>query len=149
MPEYTSKQVAAWAFVIAGLVGAVGLALLATFAPAGRPEAIVGVVMLGVALLVANFAVLRVRVSDADVSWSFARFIGRRVPLADIRGAEVRHSPWYWGWGIRWTPRGWLWRSHGLDVVWLQLTNGKEIGIGSSDPKRLAHAIRERLEAAD
>lgn len=145
--NYESKQVATWGIALAALLGLGGLVQGALFALAGRQEALVGLGLVLVALLVANFAVLTVRVTDTEVRWSFGTgLIGRRVPLERVRGAAVRRSPWYWGWGIRWTPRGWLWRSSGLDAVWLELAGGKQIGVGSPDPAGLAHAIQGGLK---
>jgi len=146
--DYESKQVAGWGLVLAGLFVGLGLALAVGFGVAGRAEAWAGVVPLVTAALVANFAVLRVTVTADEVRWSFGNgWVAKRVALADVRGAEVAHSAWYWGWGIRWTPRGWLWRSSGLDAVWLERRSGKPVGIGSPDPESLARAVRERLPA--
>lgn len=147
MPAYESKQVAVWGLWLAGAFAFAGIALGVWALAAGRPtEAAFCALLLLVALLVSNFAVLTVRVGHDDVSWSFAAgLVGRRIPLADVRAVEVRRSPWYWGWGIRWTPRGWLWRSSGLDAVWIERASGKRVGVGSPQPEELARAIGERL----
>lgn len=68
----------------------------------------------------------------------------RTLPLKDVREVTVARTPWYWGWGIRWTPRGWLWRMNGLGTVWLRLASGREAGVGAADPERLASEIRKR-----
>ena len=99
-----------------------------------------------VAFIVANFGVLTVRVDDREVRWAFGLgWISKTVPLYRIRRAEAARSPWYWGWGIRWTPRGWLWRSNGLDAVWFELESGKQLGVGSVEPESLARAVADRL----
>ena len=87
------------------------------------------------------------RVERRDQAFGIGLF-SRRIPLARVRDVEVRRSAWYWGWGIRWTPRGWLWRSSGLDAVWVHLDSGRQAGMGSPDPEGLAAAIRARLERA-
>ncbi|MEO0478305.1 MAG: hypothetical protein AAF196_02370 [Planctomycetota bacterium] len=144
MSDYESKQVAGWGFALAFGIVFVGSALALLYAEPGLREGVIaGLFLIG--LLISNFAILTVRVTDTEVRWRFAKVFGRRVRLKDVNGAEVRRSPWFYGWGLRWTPQGWLWRSTGLDGVWLQLANGKQVGMGSSDPEALARAVRERL----
>ena len=138
MTHYRSKQVAWWGFALAALMAAGGIVLAAR-------ELAVGLGLVAVALLVANFGLLTVRVDEREVRWSFGALPGRRIPLERIADVQTERSPWYWGWGIRWTPRGWLWRSAGLDAVWLTLTDGKRVGVGSEDPRDLERAIRARL----
>jgi hypothetical protein len=146
MATYESKQTAGWAFAGAGLLAAAGVVIAAVAGAAGEPEALMGVGLLAVALLMANFAVLTVRVNDSEVAWRFGRGpIGWRVPLRRIRGVEVGRTHWYWGWGIRWTRRGWLWRATGLDTVWLELDSDRSVGVGARDPRQLAEAVRKRL----
>ncbi len=145
--EYESKSVGRWAFVLAALFAIGGVGVLVVQGLEGRPEAFIGVFLIGLALFLMNFGTLTVRVTKAEVAWFFGvGLIGRRMKLERVRGAEATRSPWYWGWGIRWTPTGWLWRSYGLDVVWLEFDNGKRVGIGTQDPEGLVRAVREQLE---
>jgi hypothetical protein len=51
-----------------------------------------------------------------------------------------------WGWGIRLTPRGWLFNVSGLDAVELTMTTGKHYRIGTYDPMGLARAIDRVIE---
>lgn len=143
---YESKSVASWAYALAALFAAIGIGVTGVLLSTGGAEGLFGLLLVLAAFFVANFAVLTVRVTEDEVAWSFGwGWIGRHVPLSRVRSAEPARSPWYWGWGIRWTPRGWLWRSHGLDVVWLELDSGKSVGIGTQDPQGFASAVRERL----
>jgi hypothetical protein len=146
MVDYESKQVALWGVGLAGLLAITGIGL--TLA-GERQQVLAGLGLVVVALLIANFAVLKVRVTSSEVRWAFGiGWLARRIPLEEIRDVEVKRSAWYWGWGIRWTPRGWLWRSSGLDAVWLGLASGKQAGVGSHRPAELARAIRERTTPA-
>ena len=146
-PVYESKQTAWWTFAIAIVLGVIGLGLAIGYGLAGGFDALIGVFLLLLALFVSNFGTLTVHVTNSEVRWFFGRgLIGKSIPLERIRDVEVHRSPWYWGWGIRWTPRGWLWRSNGLVAVWLQLSNGKQIGVGSDDPQSLESAIRVLLD---
>lgn len=144
---HESRQVAAWVFALAAVPVLVVVFLVA----GGRAEVplAAAAAVLVVAALVASFAVLRVRVDDEAVSWRFGLGpLGRRIPLRRIAGVEVGETSFWWGYGLRWTRRGWLWRSTGVRAVWLTLEDGRRVGVGSDDSEALAAAIRGRLARA-
>jgi hypothetical protein len=146
MARYESRSTAWWLFALAVLLGVGGLALAVGFGLAGRAEVFIGLGLVPFALVLANFGVLTVRVGGDELAWRFGPGpVGRRIPLRRVRSVEERRTPWYWGWGIRWTPRGWLWRAHGLDAVWLELDDGKWVGVGTQDPGGLSGALRARI----
>ncbi len=57
------------------------------------------------------------------------------------RPAIANHNRWYYGWGIRLTPQGWLWNVAGLDAVELTFSNGKKFRIGTDEPGKLLEAL--------
>ncbi len=104
------------------------------------------ITLLGVlALFAAIGAVFRALDVTVDRETLEVRFgpIRKRLPVGDIREAAAVRNRWYYGFGIRWTPHGWLWNVSGLDAVEIGLANGKSFRIGTSEPQRLAAAIRE------
>jgi hypothetical protein len=56
-----------------------------------------------------------------------------------VRGARNR---WWYGWGIRLTPHGWLYNVWGLDAVEIRRTNGRTLRVGTDDAAPLVEAIR-------
>ena len=54
---------------------------------------------------------------------------------------QVRNR-WWWGFGIRWTPHGWMWNISGLDAVELTYHNGKKFRIGTDEPEALLEALK-------
>jgi hypothetical protein len=54
-------------------------------------------------------------------------------------------TPWYYGWGIRLTPYGWLWNVSGTGGVELRFEDGGRFRVGSDEPDRLADAIHLRM----
>ena len=148
MKDYESKSTGRWIQVIAVIIGSVGLTTALTNGIARRPEAFFGLLIVAFAFFIANFAVLTVRVSKEEVRWFFGGgLIGRRMSIERIRAVQARPTPWYWGWGIRLTPKGWLWRSHGLQTVWLAFDEDKQTGIGTQDPEGLVKAVNQALQA--
>jgi len=71
----------------------------------------------------------------------------KSIALAEVRGAEVVRNSWWYGWGIRLTPHGWLWNVSGLDAVELELASGRRTRIGTDEPRELAAAINRAIGA--
>jgi hypothetical protein len=65
-----------------------------------------------------------------------------------IEAYRVVENPWYYGWGIRFTPRGWLFNVSGFSAIELQMKSGKLYRIGTDDPEGLAKAVGEALTDA-
>jgi len=99
-----------------------------------------------VALLLASFGSLEVRVDEEAVKLRFGvGLIRRTIALDRIESAARVRNRWWYGWGIRLTPHGWLWNVAGLDAVELRLTDGKLFRIGTGDPEGLEGALEARL----
>ena len=98
-----------------------------------------------IGLIVLAFSRLRVVVDSTDVRIAFLFGWPRKaIPLADVVSAEPVRNKWWYGWGIRRTPQGWMWNVHGLDAVELSLANGKTFRIGTDEPQDLVGAITIR-----
>jgi len=68
----------------------------------------------------------------------------RKIPLVDLMRHEVRtYSPIreYGGWGIRYGRKGTAYNARGNRGVQLELSDGKQVLIGSQKPEELARAI--------
>jgi hypothetical protein len=65
----------------------------------------------------------------------------KRIAITDIVTATVVRNPWYYGWGIRLTPRGWLWNVSGAEAVELKLRSRSTFRVGTNEPDRLASAL--------
>jgi hypothetical protein len=95
------------------------------------------------------FGSLTVEVDRAAVSLRFGfGLIRRRFPLAEVRNVSVVRNRWYYGWGIRLLPRGWLYNVSGLDAVEIELADGRAHRIGTDDAAVLAAAIQQVRGAA-
>ncbi len=55
-------------------------------------------------------------------------------------------NPWYYGWGIRLTPHGWLYNVSGSYAVEIKTKTGKKYRIGTDVPNELEKAIRQSIE---
>ena len=86
-------------------------------------------------------------VADHDrLSWRFGiGLIRKSVSINAIRSFRAVRNPWYYGWGIRFTPRGWLYNVAGLSAVEVELKDGKHILIGTDEPEALERALQQRV----
>jgi len=103
------------------------------------------IIFLGLTLLL--FGSLTILVSRADLEIRFGAFgiVKRIVPLDTIAAVTVVKTPWYYGWGIRWTPEGPLYNMAGNAGIEVRLSDGSRFRIGTDEPEALAAAIRDAL----
>lgn len=100
-------------------------------------------------ILMALFSVLTVRIGNGVVTVQFGvGVIRKRIQLSDVESYAKVRNPWYYGWGIRYTPRGWLYNIFGFSAIELLMRNGKTCRIGTDDPEGLAQALGEALDEA-
>jgi hypothetical protein len=110
--------------------------------------AVVPLVIVAPALLLVVgllFRSLTIEISDTALRWYFGCGWPRRtVPLAEIESVEpIRINFWH-GWGVHYTPRGWLYNVSGLGAVAIKLRNGKQFCLGTDEPEELAAILRTR-----
>ena len=92
------------------------------------------------------FDSLTVRVSQQFIQIYFGiGIIRKQFTIVNIQSATIIRNKWYYGWGLRLTPHGWLYNVAGLDAVEIRLHNGKQYRIGTDEPKKLHNAINSVL----
>ena len=131
-------------FIIVGIVVAmvaIGIILTTTGV---NLIAIVVLAVLAVALVL--FPSLTVVISEEELLVQFGPGIVRkRFKLNEIESCQAVKSPWYYGWGIRLTPHGMLFRVSGFHAVRIKLITGKKYLIGTDVPQELEEAIRQTI----
>ena len=89
-----------------------------------------------------GFRSLMVTVTATAVELAYTSGWPRKtIERATIVSAEPLRIPWWYGAGIRRTPKGWMWSVWGSDTVLLHLSDGKRFLIGTDDPEGLAAAL--------
>jgi hypothetical protein len=76
--------------------------------------------------------------------WFGPGVIRRTFPLRQILACRPVTNPWWYGWGIHWTPSGWLYNVSGLRAVELDLADGRRVRVGTDEPDELCRWIRTR-----
>ena len=104
------------------------------------------IVLAILAICLVLFATLTVEIDEQHLRIRFGPgAIGKKFPLQDIESHQEVKNRWYYGWGIRRTPHGWLWNVSGLDAIELLLKNGKKFRIGTDDPEALNRSLQQAL----
>src|SRR6266446_4222220 len=140
MKTYYHTQFGSASVLISGMIG-FAMLLLAAFASHPAYFLLCGAFVLGVGAL---FSTLTIAIEDGMLRASFgAGLIRKKVRLAEI--AAVRPIPvrWWYGWGIRITPHGWLYNVSGWKAVEITLRNGRRFCLGTDEPENLLKAIQE------
>ena len=134
-------------YIILALLG-IGTAILLTLTLTIGLTAVGVGVCAALLLVFFLFGTLTVEVSAEEFSFRFGvGLIRKRLATSDIRRCVVSSFPWYYGWGIRYTPRGWLYCVSGLTAVTLELNNGKTIQVGTDDAEDLCSAVTSAIRA--
>jgi len=102
--------------------------------------AIIGTVILLTGWILGS---LTVSIDGGMLSWWFGPGVWKkRVALAEIEGFEPVRNRWWWGFGIRYYGKGFLYNVSGLDAVEFRLASGKCFRIGTDEPEALVAAIK-------
>ena len=105
-------------------------------------------VILGVCVML--FGTLTVVIEGNTLEIRFGPgIIRKKISLTDIESFHIVKNPWYYGWGIRLTPHGWLYNISGLYAVEIKMKTGKKYRIGTDVPNELENAIRQFIERKD
>ena len=92
------------------------------------------------------FASLTVIVNNNSIEIKFGSgLIRKKFRFEEIESYTVVKNHWWYGWGIRKIPKGWLFNVSGLDAVELLMRNGKVYRIGTDDPQELSKFIQKKL----
>jgi hypothetical protein len=95
------------------------------------------------ALMVPLFGWLTVTVDNEAVTARFGiGLVRKRIALRNIKGAATVRNKWYYGWGLRMGPNGWMYNVSGLDAVEIELKEGGWFRIGTDEPQELVRMIR-------
>jgi hypothetical protein len=104
-------------------------------------------VLVFIAICLILFATLTVDINDDRLEIRFGTgVIRKKFALKEIESCQVVKNPWYYGWGIRLTPQGWLYNVSGSYAVEIKMKTGKKYRIGTDVPNELEQAIRQAIE---
>jgi lipid-A-disaccharide synthase-like uncharacterized protein len=144
---YRTKQIG-WVIIILLMLVMIGQLILVMILEDNdqevKPYIYLTIAVFGALLLL--FYRLETVIDQTEIRISFGiGLIKKKIALGEIEQTEaVRNTFWY-GWGIRLTPHGWMWNIAGYDAVQLTLKSGKKFRIGTDNAQLLKSEIDKRL----
>jgi hypothetical protein len=140
---YRHTQIGWMTIGIVGCVAVFGTAALLSAGIGAVPVMIFASLTLVVPLL---FGSMTVTLDETHVALSFGiGLIRKRFSLDEIRSYQPVRNPWYYGWGIKMIPGGWLYNVSGPSAVELLLESGRYVRIGTDEPGALVAALRAAI----
>ncbi len=130
---------------IASLVAVICLiiAQIQFFGSAPLPIAVL--IVLVACLLI--FSSLTIEIKDAFLTWKFGfGLMQKKVPVSEIIRVNRIKINILHGWGIHWTPGGWLYNVSGFQAVEFELRDGKKFRLGTDEPEKLMQAVSMLIE---
>ena len=93
-------------------------------------------------VIISLFATLTVEIRDGLLRFRFGLgLIRKKLKIAEIESCEVVRNPWYYGWGIHATGKGWVYNVSGFEAVEIFMSDGRRLRIGTDEPDLLRKAI--------
>ncbi|MFQ5555297.1 MAG: hypothetical protein ACE5GC_08015 [Acidimicrobiia bacterium] len=121
-----------------------GVVLVVAAAGAGEPVVLVPLAVFSTLILgvLLAFSRLTVSIAAGRITTAFAWGWPRRTfALEDVVTMKAVRNKWWYGWGIRKIPGGWMFNVWGLDAVELELISGKKFRVGTDAPDDLVAAL--------
>ncbi len=138
-----------WFVILAAALMAISTSILYFLQLGSRPLDLVGLLLVnGIMIVMLALSYAKVtEVSEENIRVYFGvGLIRRSIPLNRIKASTIVKSPWYYGWGVRLIPDGWLFNVSGAYSVEIQFTDTDRIlRIGSHTPQQLHGAIQAGL----
>lgn len=108
--------------------------------PAARLAMSVGMALAALAILA--FSSLTIEADPHEIRWFFGpRLWRKRIALADVAAVRQVRNEWWHGFGVHYTPHGWLYNVGGLDAVEIETHSGRTLRLGTDEPGELARAL--------
>ena len=97
-------------------------------------------------LALASFYSFTIQIADGKLNFWFGFGVGRKsFPIEGIRSIETVKNPWYYLWGIKSIPGGWLYSiAPGGRAIELIFKDNRKINLGTNRPEE----IKRRLDKA-
>ena len=145
--EYKNTQFGALTIIILLLVGLLIAPITLSLLDEG--QLLVALIMIALYLLVlALFYALTVQISDGKLKfWFGIGLISKTYSLNEIQSTQEVKDPWYYFWGVKSIPGGWLYAIAPGNALEIVLKNGKIVHLGTNQSKKLKEAMDEAMMA--
>ncbi len=145
--EYKHTQFGALTFAILIVTGVLITPVFLSLLDEGR--LLVVLVSIGLFLLIlALFHAFTVEISEGKLKfWFGIGGLGKAYSLEEIQSTQDVNNPWYYLWGVKSIPGGWLYAIAPGSAVEIVFKNGKMIRLGTNQSEKLKRAIDDAITA--
>ena len=132
--HYERKQLSRLFFPIVGILAVIyifPLSRVVAYSP------LLSLILLGIIIAIfLSFGWMTVIIDTDYLRVTFGLGIFRKKwKLSDVASVEIVRNKWWWGWGIRFYGKGWLYNIAGLDAVEIALNHPRLKARGSRSTK--------------
>lgn len=141
--EYKHTQFGTLTIIILLVVGILLSPIILSLITEGRGLLILSMVVLYL-LTLTFFYAFTVEISERRVKWWFGiGAIRKSCLLKEVQSTKEVKNPWYYLWGIKSIPGGWLYAIAPGSAVELVFKDGKVVRLGTNRPEELRKAIED------
>jgi len=142
--RYEHTQHATIIILSATAVIVVLLASIFLFGPVLVPLLVLGLMIF--LLVIMSRLTVSISANTLRIRFGPVGLVRKEWRLSEIVAATAVTNPWYYGYGLRWTPHGPLYNVAGRHAVEILLMSGKKVRIGTDEPETLAGAINHAIQ---
>jgi len=143
--DYKHTQYGVWMFVVFIISGILICMVAVAIIAEGRMAAAIAMICIyifGVSL----FYSFTIQVAAGKIKFWFGIGLFRKTySLNDIKSIRQVKNPWYYMWGVKSIPGGWLYAIAPGDALEIVLKNGQIINVGTDQPKLLRQAVNAAI----
>ncbi|MBN2541579.1 hypothetical protein JXI42_01830 [bacterium] len=89
------------------------------------------------------FYKLTVVINDREIKVYFGiGLIKKVIEIKEIESSRIVRNKWYWGWGLKKIPGGWMYNIAGLDAVEIEMHDGRKFRVGTDEQQMLNEMIQ-------
>jgi hypothetical protein len=149
--KYKKSQIG-WVIIGLMIPVIIFLYLLYLFQWGDHPLPLVPFVLITILFLtiIALFYKLTVEVDKSHLKVIYGiGWIKIKLNIDEILDTQIIKTPWYYGLGIRLTPRGMLYNIHGLKAVEIKYISNKKnksVMVGTPEPEKLKRVLEENFK---
>jgi len=118
------------------------IALEMFFRKANGASLLIG--LAAILLMMGLFGTLTVEIRNGLLKFRFGPgLIRKTLKIAAIESCAIVRNPWYYGWGIHATSKGWIYNVSGFQAVEIFMNDGRRLRLGTDEPEILRRVIIE------
>jgi hypothetical protein len=140
-PDYKHTQFGAMTLIVFVATGVLMVLIVSSMIADDRMVVAITIIGLYI-LIVALFYAFTVEISEGKLNfWFGIGAIRKSYSLTEIQSTKEVENPWYYLWGVKSIPGGWLYAIAPGSAVEIVFNNGKIARLGTNEPEMLIKAI--------